>query len=77
MNVNVVPIGCGSMDYAFRLQHTVAFRQASLFVFITLRTHEPLLTRALLHKKIVGIKAKSKSKIRIKPNLESNLNRVA
>ena len=32
---------------------------------------------ALLHKKIVGIKAKSKSKIRIKPNLESNLNRVA
>ena len=28
-------------------------------------------------KKIVGIKAKSKSKIRIKPNLESNLNRVA
>ena len=34
-------------------------------------------TWALLHKKIVGIKAKSKSKIRIKPNLESNLNRVA
>ena len=34
-------------------------------------------SRALLHKKIVGIKAKSKSKIRIKPNLESNLNRVA
>ena len=31
----------------------------------------------MLHKKIVGIKAKSKSKIRIKPNLESNLNRVA
>ena len=31
----------------------------------------------LLHKKIVGIKAKSKSKIRIKPNLESSLNRVA
>ena len=32
---------------------------------------------ALLHKKFVEIKAKSKSKIRIKPNLESNLNRVA
>ena len=30
--------------YAFWRQHTVAFRQASLFVFIALRTHEPLLT---------------------------------
>ena len=41
--VNVVPIACGSMDKAFRLQHTVPFRQASLFVFIARRTHEPLL----------------------------------
>ena len=30
--------------YKFWLQHSVAFRQASLFVFIALRTHEPLLT---------------------------------
>ena len=44
--MNVVPIACGSgsMDKAFRLQHTVPFRQASLFVFIARRTHEPLLT---------------------------------
>ena len=42
--VNIVPIACGSMDKAFRLQHTVPFRQASLFVFIARRTHEPLLT---------------------------------
>ena len=33
-DVNVVPIGCGSMEHVFWRQYTVAFRQASLFVFI-------------------------------------------
>ena len=30
-----LPIERGGMDYAFRLQYTVAFRHASLFVFIS------------------------------------------
>ena len=46
-------------------------------IIIIIIINDLAISWALLHKKIVRIKAKSKSKIRIKPNLESNLNCVA